>query len=106
MRHLSFRLLKFLTNLIGDCPAFFKLYQTHLMLDLPADGQTPKTGHAFQLSANDRWIATVTGRVGYAFNWGTWGGAPGWGLGNGGAWLIYGKGGWGWGRVHKFTLTM
>src|SRR6516164_8232540 len=28
--------------------------------------------NAFQLSANDRWIATVTGRVGYAFNipWG------------------------------------
>src|SRR6516225_10935539 len=48
--------------------------------------------NAFQLSANDRWIATVTGRVGYAFNWGTWGGAPGWGLGNGGPWLIYGKG--------------
>src|SRR6516162_2377132 len=47
-------------------------------------------GVPFQLSANDRWIATVTGRVGYAFNWGTWGGAPGWGLGNGGTWLIYG----------------
>src|SRR6516165_9735081 len=61
--------------------------------------------NAFQLSANDRWITTVTGRVGYAFNWGTWGGAPGWGLGNGGAWLIYGKGGWGWAGVNKFTLT-
>jgi outer membrane immunogenic protein len=60
--------------------------------------------NAFQLSANDRWIATVTGRVGYAFNWG-WGGVPGWGLGNGGAWLIYGKGGWGWAGVNKFTLT-
>ena len=46
----------------------------------------------------------MTGRVGYAFNWG-WGGAPGWGLGNGGAWLIYGKGGWGWAGVNKFTLT-
>ena len=60
--------------------------------------------NAFQLSANDRWITTVTGRVGYAFNWG-WGGVPGWGLGNGGAWLIYGKGGWGWAGVNKFTLT-
>jgi|GraSoiStandDraft_30_1057271.scaffolds.fasta_scaffold66124_3 outer membrane immunogenic protein len=60
--------------------------------------------HAFQFSANDRWIATVTGRVGYAFNWG-WGGVPGWGLGNGGAWLIYGKGGWGWAGVNKITLT-
>jgi outer membrane immunogenic protein len=59
---------------------------------------------AFQLSANDRWITTVTGRVGYAFNWG-WGGVPGWGLGNGGAWLIYGKGGWGWAGVNKITLT-
>ena len=62
-------------------------------------------GHSLQFSANDRWIATVTGRVGYAFNWGTWGGAPGWGLGNGGPWLIYGKGGWGWAGVNKFTLT-
>ena len=61
-------------------------------------------GNAFQLSANDRWITTVSGRVGYAFNWG-WGGVPGWGLGNGGAWLIYGKGGWGWAGVNKFTLT-
>jgi len=62
-------------------------------------------GHSLQFSANDRWIATVTGRVGYAFNWGTWGGAPGWGLGNGGTWLIYGKGGWGWAGVNKITLT-
>jgi outer membrane immunogenic protein len=60
--------------------------------------------HAFQFSANDRWIATVTGRVGYAFNWGTWGGAFGWG-GGGGPWLIYGKGGWGWAGVNKITLT-
>jgi outer membrane immunogenic protein len=61
-------------------------------------------GVPFQLSANDRWIATVTGRVGYAFNWGTWGGAWGWG-GGGGPWLIYAKGGWGWAGVNKFTLT-
>src|SRR6516162_9312835 len=62
-------------------------------------------GVPFQLSANDRWITTLTGRVGYAFNWGTWGGAPGWGLGGGGPWLIYAKGGWGWAGVNKFTLT-
>src|SRR5215472_4141882 len=59
--------------------------------------------NAFQLSANDRWITTLTGRVGYAFNWG---GAWGWGVsGVGGPWLIYGKGGWGWAGVNKFTLT-
>src|SRR6516225_11618654 len=61
-------------------------------------------GDAFQLSANDRWIATVTGRVGYAFNI-PWGGTFGWGLGGGGPWLIYAKGGWGWAGVNKFTLT-
>src|SRR6516225_2625094 len=61
-------------------------------------------GDAFQLSANDRWIATVTGRVGYAFNI-PWGGTFGWGLGAGGPWLIYAKGGWGWAGVNKFTLT-
>jgi len=60
-------------------------------------------GDAFQLSANDRWITTLTGRVGYAFNWG---GAYGWGpSGVGGPWLIYGKGGWGWAGVNKITLT-
>ena len=61
--------------------------------------------HAFQLSANDRWITTVTGRVGYAFNLGggPWG--LGWNPGTGGPWLIYGKGGWGWAGVNKFTLT-
>jgi outer membrane immunogenic protein len=60
-------------------------------------------GVPLQLSANDRWIATVTGRVGYAFNLG---GAFGWGpSGVGGPWLIYGKGGWGWAGVNKFTLT-
>ncbi len=59
---------------------------------------------AFEVSFNDRWITTVTGRVGYAFNWGTWGGAWGWG-GGGGPWLIYGKGGWGWAGVNNPTLT-
>jgi outer membrane immunogenic protein len=61
-------------------------------------------GNAFQLSANDRWITTVTGRVGYAFNLF---GANGWGWnpGNGGNWLIYAKGGWGWAGVNNFTLT-
>jgi outer membrane immunogenic protein len=61
-------------------------------------------GNAFQLSANDRWIATVTGRVGYAFNLF---GANGWGWnpGTGGPWLIYGKGGWGWAGVNNITLT-
>jgi outer membrane immunogenic protein len=60
--------------------------------------------NAFQLSANDRWIATVTGRVGYAFNLF---GANGWGWnpGTGGPWLIYGKGGWGWAGVNNITLT-
>ena len=61
--------------------------------------------HAFQLSANDRWITTVTGRVGYAFNLGggPWG--LGWNPGTGGPWLIYGKGGWGWAGVNNPTLT-
>jgi hypothetical protein len=42
-------------------------------------------GNALQLSFNDRWITTVTGRVGYAFNLF---GANGWGWnpGNGGVW--------------------
>jgi outer membrane immunogenic protein len=63
-------------------------------------------GDAFQLSANDRWIATVTGRVGYAFNAFNFGAsASGWGPGNGGVWLIYGKGGWGWAGVNNITLT-
>jgi len=44
---------------------------------------------ALQLSFNDRWITTVTGRVGYAWN----------------NWLIYGKGGWGWAGVNNPTLT-
>ena len=46
----------------------------------------------------------MTGRVGYAFNI-PWGGTFGWGLGAGGPWLIYAKGGWGWAGVNKFTLT-
>lgn len=63
-------------------------------------------GHAFQFSANDRWIATVTGRVGYAFNSFNFGASAfGWGPGNGGVWLIYGKGGWGWAGVNNITLT-
>jgi outer membrane immunogenic protein len=63
-------------------------------------------GNAFQLSANDRWIATVTGRVGYAFNGFNFGASAfGWGPGNGGVWLIYGKGGWGWAGVNNITLT-
>jgi outer membrane immunogenic protein len=62
-------------------------------------------GNALQLSFNDRWITTVTGRVGYAFNIG--GGPWGWGWnpGSGGNWLIYAKGGWGWAGVNNFTLT-
>ena len=61
--------------------------------------------HAFQLSANDRWITTVTGRVGYAFNFGGGAWGLGWNPGSGGPWLIYGKGGWGWAGVNNPTLT-
>ena len=45
--------------------------------------------NAFQLSFNDRWMTTVAGRVGYAYQ----------------NWLIYGKGGGGWVGVNNPTLT-
>jgi outer membrane immunogenic protein len=62
-------------------------------------------GHAFQFSSNDRWVTTVTGRVGYAFDIpvGPWG--WGWNPGSGGNWLLYAKGGWGWAGVNNPTLT-
>jgi outer membrane immunogenic protein len=46
-------------------------------------------GDSFQLSANDRWITTLAGRVGYAAN----------------NWLFYAKGGGGWVGVNHPTLT-
>jgi len=49
-------------------------------------------GHSFQLSANDRWITMVAGRVGVAFNT----------LPN---WLFYGRGGGGWVGVNNPTIT-
>jgi outer membrane immunogenic protein len=60
---------------------------------------------ALQLSFNDRWITTVTGRVGYAFNIGAGAWGWGWNPGSGGVWLIYAKGGWGWAGVNNPTLT-
>jgi outer membrane immunogenic protein len=49
----------------------------------------PGTGAALQVSANDRWITTLAGRVGVAAN----------------NWLFYAKGGGGWVGVNNFTLT-
>jgi outer membrane immunogenic protein len=46
-------------------------------------------GHTFTASANDRWMATVAGRLGYAFD----------------RWLIYVKGGGGWVGANSFTVT-
>jgi outer membrane immunogenic protein len=46
-------------------------------------------GHTFSASANDRWMATVAGRLGYAFD----------------HWLIYAKGGGGWVGANSFTVT-
>jgi outer membrane immunogenic protein len=46
-------------------------------------------GHNFTASANDRWMATVAGRLGYAFD----------------RWLIYVKGGGGWVGANSFTVT-
>jgi outer membrane immunogenic protein len=47
------------------------------------------TGHALQFSANNRWIATVAGRVGVAAN----------------NWLFYAKSGGGWVGVNNPTVT-
>jgi outer membrane immunogenic protein len=44
---------------------------------------------AVQVSANDRWITTLAGRVGFAAN----------------NWLFYAKGGGGWVGVNNFTVT-
>jgi outer membrane immunogenic protein len=49
----------------------------------------PATGATLQVSANDRWITTLAGRVGVAAN----------------NWLFYAKGGGGWVGVNNFTLT-
>jgi outer membrane immunogenic protein len=46
-------------------------------------------GHNFTASANDRWMATVAGRLGYAID----------------RWLIYVKGGGGWVGANSFTVT-
>jgi outer membrane immunogenic protein len=46
-------------------------------------------GHTFTASANDRWMATVAGRLGYAID----------------RWLIYVKGGGGWVGANSFTVT-
>jgi outer membrane immunogenic protein len=45
-------------------------------------------GHTFTASANDRWMATIAGRLGYAFD----------------RWLIYAKGGGGWVGANSFTV--
>jgi outer membrane immunogenic protein len=49
----------------------------------------PTLGHTFTASANDRWMATVAGRLGYAFD----------------RWLIYVKGGGGWVGANSFTVA-
>jgi outer membrane immunogenic protein len=49
-------------------------------------------GDSFRLSANDRWITMLAGRVGVAFNT----------LPN---WLFYGRGGGGWVGANDITLT-
>jgi outer membrane immunogenic protein len=46
-------------------------------------------GHSFTASANDRWMATIAGRFGYAVD----------------RWLIYAKGGGGWVGANGFTVT-
>jgi outer membrane immunogenic protein len=46
-------------------------------------------GHTFTASANNRWMATVAGRLGYAID----------------RWLIYVKGGGGWVGANSFTVT-
>jgi len=46
-------------------------------------------GHGFTASANDRWMATLAGRLGYAFD----------------RWMIYAKGGGGWVGANGFTVT-
>jgi outer membrane immunogenic protein len=46
-------------------------------------------GDSFTASANDRWMATVAGRLGYAFD----------------RWMIYAKGGGGWVGANGFTVT-
>ena len=46
-------------------------------------------GHTFTGSANDKWMATVAGRLGYAVD----------------RWLIYVKGGGGWVGANGFTVT-
>jgi outer membrane immunogenic protein len=46
-------------------------------------------GDTVTASANNRWMATVAGRLGYAFD----------------SWLIYAKGGGGWVGANSFTVT-
>ena len=46
-------------------------------------------GDLFTATANDRWMATVAGRLGYAFD----------------RWMIYAKGGGGWVGANSFTVT-
>jgi outer membrane immunogenic protein len=46
-------------------------------------------GHTFTASANNRWMATIAGRLGYAID----------------RWLIYVKGGGGWVGANSFTVT-
>jgi outer membrane immunogenic protein len=46
-------------------------------------------GDTFTANANDRWMATVAGRLGYAFD----------------RWMIYAKGGGGWVGANSFTVT-
>jgi outer membrane immunogenic protein len=49
----------------------------------------PPLLHSFTASANDSWIATAAGRLGYAFD----------------RWLPYVKGGGGWVGANSFTVT-
>jgi outer membrane immunogenic protein len=46
-------------------------------------------GQSFTASANDRWMATAAGRLGYAFD----------------RWMIYAKGGGGWVGANSFNVT-
>jgi outer membrane immunogenic protein len=49
----------------------------------------PPLFHTFTASVNDKWMATVAGRLGYAFD----------------RWMIYAKGGGGWIGANGFTVT-
>jgi outer membrane immunogenic protein len=52
-------------------------------------GGTVIAGDTFQVTANNRWISTVAGRIGIAFD----------------RWLVYAKGGGGWVGNNGFTVT-